>query len=172
MGILGSLLKVGGKLLKGVASKVTHGASDHVLKAVKSLGTAKRLLKPGAGTTIGMQALANRMTPTVRSSTVIRDAAAGFAQPGTYATKRKKRASPRRRARTAAAASRAARSTPRRARGTSPRRRASGTTGARRGPPRGGLNLKAMSVSWNAAGKPGTWREWVSNPATQIRNNS
>lgn len=163
MGLLGSLLKVGGKLLKKVASKVTHGASDHVIKAVKSLGTAKRLLKPGAGTTIGMQALAARMAPTVRSSTVLRDAAAGHAQPGSYARTTGTPATRRRRARKKATTTRATR-TPARNQTTRPRA-SSGRTA-----PRGGLNLRAMSQSWNAAGKPGTWREWVSNPSSQIRN--
>jgi len=34
-------------------------------------------------------------------------------------------------------------------------------TGAKRAPPSGGLNLKALSASWKAAGKPGKWIDWV-----------
>lgn len=30
-----------------------------------------------------------------------------------------------------------------------------------RKPPTGGLDLKALSQSWNAAGKPGTWQGWI-----------
>jgi len=164
MGLLGSLLKVGGKVLKKAASVATRGASDHVLKAVKSLGTAKSLLKPGKGTTIGMQALANRVVPAVRITPTLRDAAAGNASIGTRARgtgtrRRRKRATPR--------------TTPR---ATAPRRRRRSaavnqtTAPRRRRPPRGGLNLKAMSANWKAAGKPGTWRAWVSDPASQIRN--
>lgn len=32
---------------------------------------------------------------------------------------------------------------------------------SKRKPPSGGLNLKAISASWKAAGKPGTWRQWI-----------
>lgn len=41
-------------------------------------------------------------------------------------------------------------------------------TVARKGkrlPPAGGLDLRAMAAQWRAAGKPGSWREWIrSNP--------
>lgn len=32
---------------------------------------------------------------------------------------------------------------------------------SKRQPPKGGLNLKALSASWKAAGKPGTWQQWI-----------
>lgn len=31
---------------------------------------------------------------------------------------------------------------------------------AKRVPPKGGLDLKAMSAAWHKAGKPGDWRSW------------
>jgi hypothetical protein len=34
-------------------------------------------------------------------------------------------------------------------------------SGVKRRPPTGGLNLKALSASWRAAGKPGTWQGWI-----------
>ena len=34
-------------------------------------------------------------------------------------------------------------------------------SGAKRGPPKGGKDLKALSASWKAAGKPGKWLDWV-----------
>lgn len=34
-------------------------------------------------------------------------------------------------------------------------------SGAKRKPPTGGLNLKALSASWRAAGKPGSWQQWI-----------
>lgn len=34
-------------------------------------------------------------------------------------------------------------------------------------PPAGGLDLRAMAVAWRAAGKPGTWRDWIKS--NQIR---
>lgn len=157
MGLLGSLLKVGGKVLKKAASVATRGASDHVLKAVKSLGTAKSLLKPGKGSTIGMQALANRVVPQVRITPTLRDAAAGSASLGIMAKKPRVR---RRRRRTTTTT-----------RTTRRRRAASTTTTAKkkRTAPRGGLDLRAMSAAWRSAGRPGTWQDWVRNPASQIR---
>ena len=32
---------------------------------------------------------------------------------------------------------------------------------ARKAPPKGGKDLKALSASWKAAGKPGKWIDWV-----------
>ena len=34
-------------------------------------------------------------------------------------------------------------------------------SGSGRKPPKGGKDLKALSKSWNAAGKPGKWIDWV-----------
>ena len=34
-------------------------------------------------------------------------------------------------------------------------------SGKKRAPPKGGLDLKALSASWKAAGKPGTWQGWI-----------
>lgn len=34
-------------------------------------------------------------------------------------------------------------------------------SGTKRKAPTGGLNLKALSASWKAAGKPGTWQQWI-----------
>ena len=44
-----------------------------------------------------------------------------------------------------------------------PRRTRRAATGRRRAPPPGGLDLKAMSREWRAAGSPGTWQEWIAN---------
>lgn len=39
------------------------------------------------------------------------------------------------------------------------------TKQGRRVPPPGGLDLRAMAAQWRAAGKPGTWRDWIrTNP--------
>lgn len=39
------------------------------------------------------------------------------------------------------------------------------SSGVKRQPPKGGLDLKAMAAAWRAAGKPGTWLGWIkSNP--------
>lgn len=175
--MFGFIKKGLGKLAKGVASKLTMGASDHVLKALKSLGTAKRVLSTRRRTSAAEAQMLKYGVPRVRQSTVIGMAAAGAGTPGTYGRRKatsRRRASPepayddelpaprpRRRARRKKAASvsrRPATRTPTR------RRRATGT-GARRRPPPGGLDFRAMSAEWKAAGKPGTWQEWIrSNP--------
>jgi len=41
------------------------------------------------------------------------------------------------------------------------KRRGKRAGGSKRKPPTGGLDLKALSVSWKAAGKPGRWIDWV-----------
>jgi hypothetical protein len=46
------------------------------------------------------------------------------------------------------------------------KRRAAATkapSAKKRTPPKGGLDLKALSASWKAAGKPGTWQGWISS---------
>jgi hypothetical protein len=171
--VFGFIKKGIGKLAKGVASKLTGGASDHVLKALKSLGTAKKTLTTHRKARAAEALLFKYGVPKVRHSTVIGAAAAGVGTPGTYGrttTRRRTRRRPgarpgiaedglavqprpRRRARATKAVKRAPR-----------RRTAQPSTGARR-PPRGGLDFRAMSRDWNAAGKPGTWQEWIrSNP--------
>jgi len=47
------------------------------------------------------------------------------------------------------------------ARALAARRKAKRVTGKGRRPPSGGLDLKALSASWRAAGKPGTWQGWI-----------
>lgn len=41
------------------------------------------------------------------------------------------------------------------------RRKAKVSSGKGRTPPKGGLDLKRMSAAWKAAGKPGTWINWI-----------
>lgn len=41
------------------------------------------------------------------------------------------------------------------------RRKAKPATGKGRTPPAGGLDLARMAAQWRAAGKPGTWRDWI-----------
>lgn len=178
--MFGFIKKGLGKLAKAVASKATMGASDHVLKAFKSLGTAKKVLTHRRRTSAAEAQMLKYGIPRVRQSTVIGAAAAGAQTPGTYgrAVKRRRRRAavaapyepelaaprPRRRATRKKAASTARRTATR-----SPRRRRSATSGTRRAPPRGGLDFRAMSADWNAAGKPGTWQEWIrTNPRRNL----
>lgn len=166
MGLLGTLLKVGGKIAKGVLSKATYGASDKVLAAAKSLGAAKKQFVRGRTLNPAMQALVNKKAPQLSRIVVTRDAQAGpggFGQIGQHGSAAAAGTRPRPRGAKRARTPPAARTRRRRA-GT---RRAAGS-GSRRAPPRGGLNLRAMSAAWKAAGKPGTWRDWIRT--NQIRN--
>jgi len=42
-----------------------------------------------------------------------------------------------------------------------PQNRRTPTAKGKRSPPKGGLDLAAMAVQWRAAGKPGSWRDWI-----------
>lgn len=54
---------------------------------------------------------------------------------------------------------------PRRAAAPRMRAKKKRRAGGGRTPPPGGLDLKAMSRDWRAAGSPGTWQQWIaSNP--------
>ena len=44
---------------------------------------------------------------------------------------------------------------------TMPQERRTATGKGKRTPPAGGLDLAAMAVQWRAAGKPGSWRDWI-----------
>ena len=44
---------------------------------------------------------------------------------------------------------------------TMPQERRSATGKGKRTPPAGGLDLAAMAAQWRAAGKPGSWRDWI-----------
>lgn len=48
-----------------------------------------------------------------------------------------------------------------RAAASAPRRRRRARAAAPRRAPTGGLDLRALSASWKAAGKPGTWMDWI-----------
>ena len=39
------------------------------------------------------------------------------------------------------------------------------SSGSKRTPPKGGLDLKGLSAEWKKAGKPGTWRDWIKSHA-------
>jgi hypothetical protein len=41
------------------------------------------------------------------------------------------------------------------------RRRAASSPRKARSAPKGGLDLRALSASWKAAGKPGSWMDWI-----------
>lgn len=55
----------------------------------------------------------------------------------------------------------AARPKARKVAASKPKKAAPKRSGSGRKPPKGGLDLKALSASWKAAGKPGTWQGWI-----------
>jgi hypothetical protein len=151
MGLFGSIFKV----VKGVARAglgvVTHGVSEKVLGALKNLGGAKQV----AGTpdlTAQQQALVNKMqgvSPNVkRTEFVLGDIRKRVLQGGggaaDYGTKRM----PGRAKRRPAVLKRAVVKMPR-------------APGTKRAAPKGGLDLKQISVMWASAGKPGKWADFI-----------
>lgn len=56
---------------------------------------------------------------------------------------------------------RAAPGKPKKAKAKKTKSAAKSSAGKKRGPPKGGKDFKALSASWKAAGKPGTWLSWV-----------
>jgi len=171
MGLFGSILKGIGKVAKAGLSVATHGVSDKVISAAKSFGvklTAKRQ-KPKLNTE-QETALINKMgqaLPRVRITEVQDDMRSGGGLIGTYKRKPAYK-SKRSGVSVRSAASNGTRAAAPRAL-PAPRKRAkrAASSGAKRAPPPGGLDLSAMAAAWRSAGKPGTWIGWIKS--NQIR---
>lgn len=196
MGLFGFLKKAVGKVAKAGLSIVTHGASDKVLKAIKASAGSKSPRQqealiaklepvaprtknterhiPGWGfasdgygggkraRTYGKRRAAGGKGSWRSTGAVELDASGAptgrewfnatgeqdFEAPGEYRPVRagKARRMGRKRARRPAAA----------------------RTG--RKAPKGGLNLKALSTAWKAAGKPGTWQGWIKAQGANYRS--
>lgn len=141
MGFFKKLAKGVGKLAKkalplvakGIASNVPGGT--HVLKAVKAVGAAIRSKKVAA---IKLQPASVRGIIAKHQITApgkIRAPKVTVAMPGgapIAGGKRQKRV-----------------------------KKVKKVKGSNRTPPKGGLDLRTLSASWRAAGKPGTWRDWI-----------
>lgn len=194
MGLFGSIFKVVGSVAKGVASKLTHGVSDQVLKLVKGRGSVKQVAA-SPDVSIQQQALVAKAMQGAKGPSVVRTAIAPLMKlyaPGAGSSSGgTKRAAGKPKALTKAqffadyerrgydgleaehdwrrymgrkkstkaelAADRVRREkasgSPAKAR---TRRKSNGRT-----PPRGGLDLKAISAMWKGEGKPGTWPNYV-----------
>ncbi len=167
MGFFGSIAKLAGKVVKGIASKATHGASDLLLKQLKGTGQAKQAAKAVATRQITQQqqAAAAGVAPLAsavkakspkkakrkkaykRTYKAPAEYGGGMWNPQTfdesYPGVRKAKKAPKKAAKKAKRAS----------------------TGGKRTPPKGGLDLKAIASAWRAAGKPGKWIDYIkSNP--------
>lgn len=177
-GFLGNIAKGVAKLgvgaVKAAVGKATFGASDAVLAALKKRGELKQA-EATEQYNLQQLALAEKMRPlsprAVRTSTILDEAtepprqltkAQIYGREGySYAAAKmalsgKDPTVPRRSAVAAPPRPRAAAPKPAPKRATKPAAARSG-----RKPPTGGLDLKALSASWRAAGKPGTWQGWI-----------
>lgn len=154
------LLKVGAKLLPGPVGLVAKGASDIIGKIDKAKATAQDqalIAKAGLhvppraqvtrtpgwafGDTLGKGGRAYKPPARARRPTRADYEAQGYDQYEFDADMARARK-------------------PRKAK-KAPRKPAKASSGAKRAPPKGGLDLKALSASWKAAGKPGTWQGWI-----------
>lgn len=159
------------KLAKSIASSVIKAtplgaASMRVIHAAKQLGVgvlgARAQKRTGTAVNAALTSLANTKRPTVqlipsgrKEGQWIKEAVGPdmFPQNG-YAHEAETVKENRRLARKAKAKAKAKATKPPKA----PKAPKAKTT---RKPPKGGLDLKALSASWKAAGKPGTWIGWV-----------
>jgi hypothetical protein len=148
MGLFGSIFKVVGKVAKAGLSVATKGVSDKVFAVLKGRGGAKKAqITPASMQTTAVIEKWRGIAPNVKTTTVLQ--AVKKAQPATVARAMKQR---RPKARQEEFFDEPA---PRR------KRKPPKALRPRRKPPTGGLDLKALSVSWRAAGKPGTWQGWI-----------
>jgi len=148
MGFFGTIAKLAGKVVKAGASVVTQGASDNLLQALKGGGGAKAALKAAKTATLNAQQLAQitKLTPSVKGSASQKVQAA--LKPVAKVPKAKTKTTK-------------AKATPKPKKAKAAKVKKAST----RKPPKGGLDLAAISRAWKAAGKPGTWLGYIkANP--------
>jgi len=152
MGLFGSIFKVVGKVAKAGLSVATKGISDKVFAVLKGRGAAKQVQNT-PDVTSQQQAIIEKwrgIAPNVKTTTVL--AAVKKKQPAKVAKAMHYPDDAYDEGRAAAGLY------------VPPKKRKKKPPKALRGPrkpPTGGLNLKALSASWKAAGKPGTWQGWI-----------
>lgn len=151
MGLFGSIFKV----VKGVAraglNVATHGVSEKVLGVLKKVGAAKQVAA-SPDLTSQQMALVNKLqgvSPNVRRTEVVlgdirKRVLQGGGGSADYGTKRM----PGRAKKKPAVIKRTVVKMPK-------------APGAKRAAPKGGLDLKQISVLWAAAGKPGKWADFI-----------
>jgi hypothetical protein len=149
MGLFGSIFKVVGKVAKAGLSVATKGVSDKVFSVLKGRGAQKQVASTPDVTAQQLAVIEKwrGIAPNVKTTTVL--AAVKKKQPAKVARAMKQRV------RYMADEPDQGEPPPRR------RRKPPKALRPRRKPPSGGLDLKALSASWNAAGKPGTWQGWI-----------
>lgn len=155
MGLFGGLFKVVGKVAKAGLSIATKGVSDKVFQVLKGRGAQKQVANT-PDVTEQQRAVIEKwrgVAPNVKVTTVLE--AVKKKQPAQVARAMKQG---RRRQYMADEPTQGwseDQLPPRR------RRKPPKALRPRRKPPSGGLDLKALSASWKAAGRPGTWQGWI-----------
>jgi len=149
MGLFGSIFKVVGKVAKAGLSVATKGVSDKVFSVLKGRGAQKQVASTPDVTAQQLAVIEKwrGIAPNVKTTTVL--AAVKKKQPAKVARAMKQRV------RYMADEPDQGEPPPRR------RRKPPKALRPRRKPPSGGLDLKALSASWKAAGRPGTWQGWI-----------
>lgn len=132
---LGNAAKVGAIAATGGVGALGASVVASKLKSA-AVGGIKQVIRSKAAKALGKRVVAQ--TPEPRPTT-----AAATTMPGGAPLGAKARGRPR------ARKAKAPKSPPK------PR------SGAKRAPPKGGKDLKALAASWKAAGKPGKWLDWV-----------
>lgn len=146
MGFFGTIAKLAGKVVKTGASVLTHGTSDLLLKQLKGTGQVKQAQKAVAAKQMTAQQLAaaTAVQPSVKVPAAQKVQAA--LRPLASAAK----GTPQKKASTRKA--------------KAPKAAKVKKVSSRK-PPKGGLDLAAISRAWKAAGKPGTWIGYIkANP--------
>jgi len=143
--IFSAIGKAIGKVAKTGLSVATHGVSDKVLSALKSTGKAKKIVSQAA------QAASNQAQATATKAAGKAVANAGAVLKTVVTKKTTKKAAKKKTVKKAA--------TPKAKKAKAPK--VTKNVKAKRTPPKGGLDLAKMAVAWRAAGKPGTWINWV-----------
>lgn len=168
MGTFSKLAKKAGRFVKKhrksielgarvIAAGVTRGKSEKVVSQLKGVGAAVKTYKGlKKRATKAESALAEKLGKLAPPKIVPISAAPATTMPG---------GAPLRGVKRTPGVVAARRPRVKRARVVRPRKMAAAApakrTGARRGPPKGGKDFKALSASWKKAGKPGKWIDWV-----------
>jgi len=148
-------LRIGARV---IAAGITRGKSEKVIGQLKGIGAAVKVYKGAVKQSTKAEAAQVAKTMTLGAPNVVpQSSVSAKTMPGGAKLQGvSSGAAPRRRkARKAAVAVAPA-----------PRKRAAARarkapSGSKRLPPKGGKDLKALSASWKAAGKPGKWIDWV-----------
>lgn len=142
---------------RAALASITGGGSEVALKAGKVMGgAAKTISRQKAAKRLGKATARDRMQEKKISGSSVANQSA-VAMPGGAKIKDMRRSTAPSRRKKAAPKPKKAKKAPKMPRPKKPIT----TTSGKRIPPKGGLDLAAMSKAWAAAGKPGKWIDWI-----------